>query len=67
MTCADHTRSDRLDAVRRYKILDAPADGTFDLVAEVASMAFGTPIGLVTVVDADRVWFAACHGIDGVT
>jgi GAF domain-containing protein len=67
MTAVDHTVPDRLAEVRRYEILDAPADGTFDRVAEIAAAVFGTPIGLVTIVDADRVWFAACRGIDGVT
>ncbi|WNV88293.1 GAF domain-containing protein [Umezawaea sp. Da 62-37] len=67
MTPGDHTAPDRLAAVRRYEILDAPVDGTFDHVAEVAAATFDTPIALVTIVDADRVWFAASHGIEGVT
>jgi GAF domain-containing protein len=62
-----HTDPERLAAVRRYHILDAPADGSFDSVARVAALVFGTPIATVTIVDVDRVWFAACHGLSGVT
>jgi hypothetical protein len=57
----------RLAAVRRYEILDAPADGAFDRVAHAAATVCGTPIATVSIVDADRVWFAACHGLEGVT
>jgi hypothetical protein len=56
----------RLAAVRRYEILEAPPDGVFDQVARLAARIFGTPVATVTIVDSDRVWFAASHGIDGV-
>ncbi|MCU1431614.1 MAG: hypothetical protein JWP95_719 [Actinotalea sp.] len=56
----------RLDAVRSYGILDAPRDGAFEAIARVAAAALGTPISTVSIVDADRVWFAAAHGLDGV-
>ena len=59
--------AERLAAVRRHEILDAPADGTFDQVAALAAAIFATPIATVTIVDADRVWFAAAHGLEGVT
>ncbi|GAA1821827.1 GAF domain-containing protein [Planosporangium flavigriseum] len=59
--------AERLAAVARYEILDAPRDGTFDRIARMAAAIFGTPIATVTIVDADRVWFAACEGLDGVT
>src|SRR5690349_7234456 len=57
----------RLAAVRRYEILDAPADGTFNRIAETAATVCGTPIATVSIVDADRVWFAACYGLEGVS
>ena len=55
----------RLAAVRRYEILDAPADGAFDSIARAAATVCGTPIATVSIVDADRVWFAASRGLDG--
>ncbi|MEU6829897.1 GAF domain-containing protein [Nocardia beijingensis] len=56
----------RLAAVRRYEILDAPTDGQFDTIAATAAAVCGTPISTVSIVDADRVWFAAAKGLDGV-
>ncbi|MEH1017152.1 hypothetical protein V6U90_29165 [Micromonospora sp. CPCC 206060] len=57
----------RLAAIARYEILDAPRDGTFERVARVAAAVFEVPIATVSVVDPGRVWFAAAHGLDGVT
>ncbi|MDP9016957.1 MAG: GAF domain-containing protein, partial [Candidatus Eremiobacteraeota bacterium] len=48
---------DRIAAVRRYDILDTPADGTFDRVTSLAAQIFDVPIVLVTIVDEDRFWF----------
>ncbi|WP_319460861.1 hypothetical protein [Micromonospora sp. RTP1Z1] len=45
---------------------DTPADGTFTNVAWLAATTFGTPIATLSIVDRDRVWFAATHGLDGV-
>jgi GAF domain-containing protein len=63
----DADKAGRLAAVARYEILDTPRDGTFDRIAQIAATTFDTPIATVTIVDADRVWFAACEGLDGVT
>jgi sigma-B regulation protein RsbU (phosphoserine phosphatase) len=57
----------RLEAVRRYDILDTPPDGAFDRVAKLAARLFDVPVASVTIVDADRIWFKAAHGLDGVT
>ncbi|MHB8671044.1 MAG: GAF domain-containing protein, partial [Acidimicrobiales bacterium] len=54
--------SRRMDAVRRYEILDTPADGTFDRVTALAARMFGLPIAIVSVVDRDRIWFKSHHG-----
>ncbi|GAB7042207.1 MULTISPECIES: GAF domain-containing protein [Catenuloplanes] len=56
----------RLAAVYRYEILDTPRDGTFEGFARVAARQFRVPIATVTIVDADRVWFAAAEGLPGV-
>lgn len=57
----------RVAAVRRYEILDAPSDGAFDEIAELVATVCGTPISTVSIVDTERVWFAASHGLEGVT
>lgn len=61
------TSTSRMDAVRRYEILDAPRDSSFDRIAALAATIFAVPIGSVTIVDESRVWFLALAGADGVT
>lgn len=60
------TDAERLAALRRYEILDTPPDGAFDRIAALAAELFDVPIALVTLVDRDRIWFKAKHGLDGV-
>ncbi|MFN2450423.1 MAG: hypothetical protein ABR508_11660, partial [Candidatus Baltobacteraceae bacterium] len=59
MTIALDQEQSRLDAVRRYDILDTPPDGSFDRIAKLAAEIFDVPIALVTIVDHDRIWFKA--------
>ena len=56
----------RLAAVRRYAVLDTPADGAFDRITALASRLFDVPIALVTIVDEDRIWFKSRVGLDTV-
>ncbi|BDI22274.1 protein kinase [Herbiconiux sp. L3-i23] len=54
----------RLAAVRRLAVLDTPADSELDRVTALAARVLGTPISLLGIVDADRVWFKSKHGVD---
>lgn len=54
---------ERLAAVYRYDILDTPRDGAFDRVVRLAARHFDVPIATVTIVDQDRIWFKAAHGL----
>ncbi len=54
----------RLEAVRRFEILDTPPDGTFDRITALAARLFDVPISIVSIVDEDRIWFKSRHGID---
>lgn len=54
----------RLAAVRRYDLLDTPPDGAFDRIAALAARLLNVPIAIVSVVDADRIWFKSHHGLD---
>jgi formate hydrogenlyase transcriptional activator len=56
--------SQRLEALRRYRILDTPSDAPFDHIAEMAATLFHAPIAVISLVDHDRIWFKAHHGID---
>lgn len=54
----------RLDALRRYAVLDTPPDGSFDRITAIAAKLFKTPIALVSLVDEDRIWFKSKFGLD---
>jgi hypothetical protein len=55
---------ERLEAVRRYDVLDTPPDGAFDRVTALAARHFGVPIAIVSIVDSDRIWFKSRHGVE---
>jgi phosphoserine phosphatase RsbU/P len=63
----DPVERGRLLAVNRYDILDSPPDDSFDRVAAMAARWFDAPVATVTIVDSDRIWFKAAHGIQGAT
>lgn len=54
----------RMAAVRRFDVLDTPADGAFDRIAALAARRFGVPIAIISIVDEDRIWFKSHHGVD---
>ena len=54
---------DRLDALRRYDILDTEPEDAFDTIAELAAHALDAEAGLVSFVDADRQWVKAAYGL----
>ena len=54
----------RLEAVRRYGVLDTPPDAAFDCITALAARRFGMPISIISIVDEDRVWFKSHHGLD---
>ena len=43
----------RLDAVRRYAVLDTPPDRTFDRITALAARQLQVPIAIVSIVDRD--------------
>jgi signal transduction histidine kinase len=54
----------RLEALRRYDVLDSAAEQAFDDLTALAASICGTPISLITLVDADRQWFKSRVGLD---
>ena len=55
---------ERLEALRRYEILDTPFEREFDDVVKLASQICDVPVSLISLVDQDRQWFKAVTGID---
>lgn len=53
----------RLDALHQLGLLDRPPTPELDNVVEIASAMFEVPISLVSLVDAERQWFAASVGL----
>jgi two-component sensor histidine kinase len=53
----------RMAAVKRYDILDTPADGSFDRITALAARRFNVPISIISIVDHDRIWFKSHHGV----
>ena len=54
----------RLEALAQYKILDTPKDKAFDDLTRLAAYICGTPISLITLVDAERQWFKSKVGLE---
>lgn len=53
----------RLAALHQYAILDTAEEPGFDDLTAIASTICGTPISLLTLVDAERQWFKSRRGL----
>ncbi len=59
--CAD---PERLRALHQHALLDSPREPEFDDLCRLAADLYDAPIGLITIVDCDRLWFKSAWGID---
>jgi diguanylate cyclase (GGDEF)-like protein len=56
--------SQRQRDLERLGVLNHPGDEHFERLVRLASTVLETPIALISLVDGDRQWFLAHHGID---
>ena len=59
-----HNEDERLDALRRYDILDTFPEASLDHIAFLASYVCRTPISLINMIDRERQWFKSKVGLD---
>lgn len=54
----------RLEALKKYRILDSEAEEQFNALVALAAAICETPIALISLLDQDRQWFKAKLGIE---
>lgn len=54
----------RLLKLDEYQVLDTAPEPSFDAITALTAYVAGTPIALVSLADANRVWFKSHHGMD---
>jgi len=54
---------ERLAALVRLHILDTPPEERYDRITRLAQRLLGSPMAMVTFIDADRQWFKSRQGI----
>ena len=57
--------AERLTALRSYEVLDSACEAAFDDIANLTAELTGSPICLVSLIDAERQWFKARVGLEG--
>ncbi|MGI4935949.1 MAG: GAF domain-containing protein, partial [Janthinobacterium lividum] len=56
----------RLASLHALDILDSSPEEDLDALVKVASLLCGVPISLLSLIDAERQWFMANEGLNGV-
>ncbi|TRO96357.1 GAF domain-containing protein [Glycocaulis profundi] len=58
------TERERLAVLRGLGALDTEGGPRFQEIVDTAAHVFGAPMAFVSLVDADRLWFFARHGVE---
>jgi diguanylate cyclase (GGDEF)-like protein len=59
-----HDELQRLRDLERQGVLDHPGDEHFDRLVTLTARVLDAPIALISLVDRDRQWFLARHGLE---
>ncbi|MBV2135005.1 GAF domain-containing protein [Pseudomonas sp. MAP12] len=59
-----HNEPERLRLLHDLQILDTPREPAFDRLTALAAELLDAPIALITLIDANRVWFKSAVGLD---
>ena len=51
--------------MRRLRLLDSPAEASFDRLTQLGAHVLGVPVCLVSLVDDRRQFFKSAHGLGG--
>ncbi len=54
--------SARLEALNKYQLLDTISEEVYDDITKIATEMCGTPVALLSLVDADRQWNKSVQG-----
>jgi diguanylate cyclase (GGDEF)-like protein/PAS domain S-box-containing protein len=64
MTLPAPTEQQRVASLCALNIVGTPPEARFDRFTQLAAAAFSVPMSMVSLIDADRIWFKSHHGID---
>lgn len=62
-TVLPYNEAQRLQALRKYNVLDTPAEQAYDDIVSLAALICDTPVALISLADEDRQWFKARFGL----
>ena len=61
---ADADEQARLAALKALRVLDTPPEPRFDRLTRLAASLFDVPTALISLIDEERQWFKARHGME---
>ena len=53
----------RLQALGRLELIDTPPEPELDRLSAIAARSLGAPVGLISLIDRNRLWFKARTGL----
>lgn len=63
-SCPVEKEEARISALHETELLDTPREVEYDQLVDLAAQICEAPISLITLVDRERQWYKAAHGIE---